>query len=128
MSPSALQDRVEGILTVEALKESLEWDFKPTVRNRDRTKTRDFLLKWIDTNSGVERLSLFVRAVTGNKTLNGDPIKIDVGRRDKDFIPIAHTCFNTLDLTGQCKSQEQFNAKLEMLLDLTKAGSGFSAA
>lgn len=125
-SPSDLKDQFEGILSVQALKSRLQWEFTDEVTAEDRTKIQRFLNTWINTNQSLDRLSLFVRAVTGNKTLSSTHLVLDVDSRGRGFMPKAQTCFYTLKLSLDCESQDTFNESLEELLLQTQLSVGFS--
>lgn len=123
-SAGALKDRLEGIVNVDAVKAKLRWDPSPNFDHSKLVKTITYLNTWIEQNP--ERLSLFVRALTGNKTLCAQDLLIQVFNRGSTYIPIAHTCSYSLELSGEYDSQEQFNHKLDILLTEGMAGSGFS--
>lgn len=116
-----LQERVEGILNKVALKRKLKWEFTSSRFH----KTQGYLSHWIDNHE--EKLEKFVYAVTGNRTLCADDLKIQVFDRDKNFIPVAHTCFFSLELSGNYESQEVFDQKIDYFLENALEGSGFTA-
>lgn len=117
-----LQARIEGVLNQEALKAHLRWDFiDPRF-----VVIRDYLFHWIDNHP--DQLEKFVYAISGNRTLCANPLTIQVFNRDKDFIPVAHTCFFSLELSGNCENQAQFDEKLAYFLENALAGSGFTMA
>lgn len=120
-----LQQRMEGVLNKEALKRKLTWELTHSKDPRF-IKTQEYLVNWIDRNK--DKLEKFVYAVTGLRTLCPKPLSIQVFDRDKDFIPVAHTCFFSLELSANYESQEVFNQKIDYFLENALAGSGFTMA
>jgi HECT-domain (ubiquitin-transferase) len=123
----ALQERIEGTLNREALLKKLKWMPAFPVNAELTAKTQGFLTHWIE-RADIDKLRLFVRAVTSNNALGPDDLKIEIFDRDKDNIPVAHTCFFTLELSANYPTQEHFNSKLEWLLTEGMAGTGFQVA
>lgn len=117
--PPNLQQCIEGIVTKEALKKKLSW-------KNSNPKTENYLANWIDKHE--ELLPKFLYAVTGIRTLCAHPLVMDVYDRAKNFIPIAHTCSFTLELSGNYENQAVFDEKLNYFLENALAGSGFTAA
>lgn len=124
----ALKDRVEGIVSPEALKAKLRWHYSGNVHDPRFEKTKGYLQTWIDQNRSPERLSLFIRAVTGNKSLSAENLQVEVYNRGSGFIPCTHTCFYSIELSAEYENQDQFNEKLETLLTEGLAGMGFTFA
>lgn len=48
--------------------------------------------------------------------------------RRAHYIPIAHTCFNTLELSDESPTQDVFNANIKTFLEYALAGDGFQFA
>jgi hypothetical protein len=122
-----LQERIEGTLSAEALLKKLKWMPTSSVNAELLAKTQGFLTNWIE-RADIDQLRLFVRAVTSNNALGPDDLKIEIFNRDQDNVPVAHTCFFTLELSANYPTQEHFNSKLEWLLKEGMAGSGFQVA
>lgn len=116
-----LQEMVEGILNQEALKRQLT--FK--LIHPKFAGTRAYLTHWIDHHP--DQLEKFVYAVTGIRTLCANRLVIEVYDRVNNFIPVAHTCSFTLELSGNYENQAVFDEKMKCFLDNALAGSGFSA-
>lgn len=112
-----LQKRIEGILSNEALKQKL---------SISDLKTERYLTNWIDTHEDL--LEKFVYAVTGSRALCSNRIIVEVYNRDKNFIPVAHTCSFTLELSRNYENQEVFDQKMGCFLENALAGSGFTLA
>ena len=119
-----IKDKIEGVLNAEALKLKLKWKFGGVDRMRFQI-TKNYLETWIDQNAR-DRLELFVRAVTGNKTLSAAEITVKVFNRGSENLPVTHTCSSEIELSANYQDQEQFNAKLGVLLNEGMAGTGFS--
>jgi hypothetical protein len=125
--PKLLMDRVQGVLDGPSLLQKLSYEQSDNVTDRNFAKVRGYLTNWIN-RADEETLRRFVRTVTGNNSLSENPLKIEVYNRDSGFVPVAHTCFFSLELTANCPDQEQFDQKLEVLLTEGMAGSGFQFA
>lgn len=117
-----LQDKIEGILNKEALKKKLTWE----ITDPSFQKTQEYLIHWIDTHE--DQLEKFVYAVTGIRTLGANNLKIQILNRAKQYIPVSHTCFFSLELSGNYESQKVFDEKIAYFLDNALAGSGFTSA
>lgn len=125
----ALKERVEGVLSAEALLKKLVWQVTPNVDKEHEERTKTFLINWINGNkNNLDQLSLFVRAVTGNKTLGPDPLVIQIQNLEQNYIPAAHTCSFSLDLPANYPNQHHFNMQLKKLLTEGLAGQGFQMA
>ena len=126
----ALKIRIQGVLTKDLLKEKLEWSKgSPFITDEQVKQVKGFLLHWIG-EASPETLEMFMRVVTSNKTLGGrtaegkDYLTMNI-QNTQSLIPVAHTCFFMLDLSATYKDQEEFNARLDRLLE---EGLGFSMA
>lgn len=115
-----LQERIEGILNKAALKRKLTWEFTSS----QFAGTQAYLMNWIDNHEKI--LEKFVYAVTGTRAICANDILIQVFDRDKNFIPIAHTCTFTLELSGNYESQEVFDQKIGYFLENALTSSGFT--
>ncbi|MCB1135546.1 MAG: hypothetical protein KDK78_04690, partial [Chlamydiia bacterium] len=56
----------------------------------------------------------------------GCPIKLELYKRGQNYIPIAHTCSDTLELSGQYLDYEAFKDKLSYLLAQARVGFDFA--
>ena len=90
-------------------------------------KTKGYLKNWID-KVPEEELRLFVRAVTSNNALTDKKLKMELFQRGENALPMAHTCFFSLELSSDYPSQKVFDEKLRLLLHEGLAGTGFQVA
>ncbi len=128
--PKKMQERIEGVLSKEILLSKLHWEETASHTSLDlqlKAKTKRFLKNWIE-RASPDDLRKFVRAVTSNNTLGPNPLKIEIYNRGPEFIPVAHTCFFTLELSAEYVDQETFDKKINLLLTEGMAGSGFQVA
>lgn len=103
-----LAAKIEGSLTKDGVKASLQW-------NRDHQATKGHLTNWLDECSH-EDLEKFVWAITGSKTLApGQKLKINL-YPELNKLPAYHTCFFSMDLPDGYPSYEVFKHKLEQSL------------
>lgn len=121
MIAKKLKKRIEGVLNAKILKKKLKWKHK-TVTNDKVNKTKTYLTTWID-QANKKSLRLLVRAISGNNSLSQNFLKIKIFPGGSEFIPRAHTCSFTLDLSSDYPSQEIFNHKLNVLLTEGLVGS-----
>jgi len=123
---SVLDAKIQGELSADALKQKLKWECSQGVNPEDLAKTKAFLENWIDTyKEDLDKLKLFVRAITGNTSLGSYDLKIQIFPRGEAYLPVTHTCFFSLETSSDYPSQEVFNEKLELLLTEGLAGEGF---
>ena len=122
-----LMDKIQGVLDANALIQKLDYHQTENVPDAKFAQTKAYLTDWIK-RADMDTLRRFVRAVTGNNSLSEQHLKIEVYNRVSGFIPIAHTCFFSLELTGNCPNQIEFDEKLEILLTEGMAGTGFQFA
>lgn len=125
-----LREKIEGTLSADELLEKLSWEVSAVIsrtKAAEIEKTKEYLKTW-RTKANIEDLRKFVRAVTSNNSLSSEPIKIELFDREKGFIPVAHTCCFSLELSVNYPTQDHFNKKLKYLLKEGLAGSGFQFA
>lgn len=123
---NALQEHVQGVINVQALKDKLDFEKKENVDEESYQRTVGYLNTWIETNDTPERLSSFVRAVSGNNTLCAPQLKIEIYKRGPDSLPAARTCFFLLEVSADYPTQEAFNDMIELIITEGLAGLGFS--
>lgn len=130
MKAVALQEKIQGRLTANLLKEKMAYHKgSDLIPNADLIKIKTYFETWIDENKeNTDLLALFVEGVTSNSTLCAKGIKIEVYNRDPQYVPTAHTCFFSLEVSSNYKDQEAFNRAIQLFLDNYKVGTGFQAA
>jgi hypothetical protein len=121
-----LKAKIEGELTPQKLKDKLVFDIG-AASQEEAERTRGFLINWID-RADLVSLERFVRAISGNKTLSNQPLQIQFYNRGEEYIPVARTCFFSLELSCEYLYQETFDAKLHLLLTEGLADGGFQIA
>lgn len=133
-----LQEKIQGVLTPEKLKASLQYktDYETANVEEIQSKVKGEIEGWIDgigrdpaetEAEKLERLRRFLIAVTANSTLSsgGVVVSIKPSRTDLSIpLPLAHTCFNRLDYWENCPTQEVASQKLDWFLAGT-AEAGF---
>lgn len=112
-SPEEIQKKIQGYITAKALVASLRWEDN----GHNISNTKKYLEHWINARKDDKvQLSKFVEAVTGCSTLGLRDLQIEVYQRGKDFIPTAHTCFFTLDVSDEYTDQATFDRQMNLLL------------
>ena len=124
-----LEERIQGVLSREALLHKLEWRVEDAVTASDALKMQGFLTTWIE-QATHEKLRQFVRGVSSNNALgNANDAKTNlvmkVYHSNEAAIPIAHTCFFTMDLGSGCPDQPTFNQMMGLFFEHALTGSGF---
>lgn len=123
LSPLQLKERIEGKLSASSLTQALDWRNSPSLEAQE--KMRSYLGKWIEMASERD-LKKFLFAVTANQTLSlKEKIFIDLFERGPLFLPLAHTCEPSLELSSQYPSQKRLERQLQIFLDACQEG-GFS--
>jgi hypothetical protein len=119
LEPSAIQDRIEGKLSADAILEKLEIEVRVSV------EVQEFLRTWIRNRAdNPEELKAFLIAVTGSPTISPQMPEIKIFHRDEG-LPASHTCFNHLELSN-VPSQEKFDEDMAVFLATAQEGSGFT--
>ena len=123
LEPSAIQDRIEGTLSADAIIGKLK--FEPETSETEK-KVQGYLKNWINMRAdNPEELKAFLIAVTGSPTISPTSDDIKISHR-LDGFPKCHTCFNHLELPN-VTSQEDFNNKMQEFFKLNSlTGSGFN--
>ena len=124
LSTTEIQNTIQGELSSSLIKQRLQWAPSPTVSRGNTNRVKELLENWID-RADKKHLSLFVKAITSNTTLGKNPLKMEVYNRGTNFIPTAHTCYFSLELSAEYESQEVFDQKINILLTEGLAKSGF---
>ena len=125
MSAIALQEKIQGRLTAKLLKEKTKYEKSShLILDKDLDKVKIYLENWIDSRNSDE-LTLFLEGVTANSTLGKSNIKIEVYHSGEQFIPRAHTCYFSLEVSSEYKNQEAFNKAIQIFLDHSRTGTGF---
>ena len=123
------------------LEKKLQRPFEPhliankvTILNNSRTDDalRNFndKVKWFkefltDDSVDIQEKKKVVRFITGSPTNpdNSDPIRIEChggsDKKDATFLPVAHTCFNQLDINGTKQAKSDFLSKLIQAAEMT---------
>lgn len=122
LSPRQLQEKIEGVLTLDKVLNSLKWiegllntEDQNKIAKRDRVET--YLRSWIE-NLDQEMLELFVQAITGSPTIAWDgTINLDFSLEGK--IASSATCFRKLNV-AVCEDQDDFNQNMNMFLANSK--------
>ena len=119
LEPSAIQDRIEGTLSADAILEKLE------IRTEVSAEVQEFLRTWIRNRAdNPEALKAFLIAVTGSPTISPQMPTIKILHR-ADGLPASHTCFNQLELSN-VPTQEKFDEDMAEFLATAQEGSGFT--
>lgn len=124
--PQKLRREIEGVINAKTLKEKLSWQFDGDDNDPRYARTKIYLNHWIDQNSETVKLSLFIRAVTGNIALGNKKLLIQVFDGKTSRAPSANTCFFVLNLWVNYENQEKFNEMLEYLFADMTSDTGFS--
>ena len=119
LEPSAIQDRIEGTLSADAIIGKLE------IGEGVTNEVKEFLRTWIRNRANnPEALKAFLIAVTGSPTISPQMPTIKILHR-ADGLPASHTCFNQLELSN-VPTQEKFDEGLEELIATAQDRSGFT--
>jgi len=124
VSPLDAMVRIQGVLTKELLIRQIDFDIDNEILINKVEPVRGYLINWINQTT-LEDLKQFVRAISGNATLGADRLKIMLYNWNNDTIPSCHSCFFTLDVSGNCDSQTLFNSRMKLFLEHSLTGSGF---
>jgi hypothetical protein len=120
-SAEKIQAHIEGVISADALISRL-----CKSENLDAVQM-DFLLSWIiDRKEEPVQLVRLLKAVTGSPGISPLMPSIKVLPGVEGHLPRSQTCFNQLILAPDVKTKEKFNANLELFLQHTEIGSGFS--
>jgi hypothetical protein len=106
-----LEKRVQGELSRDLLKQKLCWG--GTASPDECRATQGFLHNWID-RATDEELTKFVWTVCSNRALGPRKLTMELYHRGPDFIPVAHTCTFTLELSVEYPDQDTFDKKLNL--------------
>ncbi|MCB1134743.1 MAG: hypothetical protein KDK78_00625, partial [Chlamydiia bacterium] len=118
-----IQTSIQGSLDKAQIKRVLQWH-NHGCSDEEMLRTQAWMDTWLNQ---TEDYSSLMRAVSGSNALKpGCPIRIELYRRGPDYIPIAHTCSDTLELSGQYPDYETFKEKLLYLLAQARAGFDFA--
>jgi Leucine-rich repeat (LRR) protein len=129
LTPERLLRDLEGANTVEELKACCS-PRPDQLGDPQTTRTHAWLMRWIEASSEEDRKA-FCAAVTGSGALvrhpeNGQPpMRVVFSEQDPDFIPVARTCANMLELPKTYPCYETLKQKLELLI-YEGGGFGFS--
>ncbi len=122
-----LQSRIQGELTKDLLKEKLDWSQQHEgITAEEVSKIKGFTEDWIG-RASKETLERFVWAVSSNRTLGPQNLKVKLFHRGPDYLPVAHTCFFSIEFSTAYPDQETFDNKLNLLLT-EGLESGFTIA
>jgi Leucine-rich repeat (LRR) protein len=127
LTPERLMRDLEGVNTVKELQTScrLHPDYQ---EDPLATRTHAWLMRWIEESSDEDRRG-FCAAITGSGALvmqpaQGEPrIRVVLTAKEPDYVPIARTCGNLLELPKTYPDYQSFKQKLELLI---REGGGFS--
>ena len=118
-TPDALKTTIEGSLDKDQIKKALT--FSGGNPSEQLEAAKGWFSRFLD-EADIDTLKDFLRAITSSNSLRpGSTITIGLYDRDPQQFPIAHTCFNTLELPVY-PSYEKFKEKLQYLLAQAKEG------
>ncbi|MCB1135643.1 MAG: hypothetical protein KDK78_05185 [Chlamydiia bacterium] len=118
-TPDALKTTIEGSLDKDQIKKALT--FSGGNPSEQLEAAKGWFSRFLD-EADTNTLKDFLRAITSSNSLRpGSTITIGLYDRDPQQFPIAHTCFNTLELPVY-PSYEKFKEKLQYLLAQAKEG------
>lgn len=117
--------KIQGELDAKQLIAKLQWSISTgETSSIEFKRVQGFLLNWIN-KASKNQLRNFTQFVTGNRTLGMKNLTIEFYRRGPNYMPVAHTCFFSLELSTKYPSQLVFDKKLEESIIEGLAGSGF---
>jgi len=106
--------RIQGRLSHDLLIQKLVYLPGEGINNESKKRSQEMLETWIK-KQDLETLREFVFAVTGNRCLAKEDIKVTLPNCSANRMPSSHTCFFTLDLPPY-PNQETLDAKMLYLI------------
>ena len=120
LKPKAIQERVEGVLSAEAIIGKIVF------REGVSAEVQGFVETWIRERADKpEQLKAFLLAVTGSPSISLQTNPIKVFPSDDGFLPASHTCFNELVLSN-VSTQQKFDENMAVFLATAQEGLGFT--
>ena len=121
-----LQKQIEGEIDSNFILQRIRYKRNENITQSQKEKIETFLKTWIE-KGDAKKLSSFVRAVTGMNTLGTENhIEIEIQQQPENYLPVAHTCYFSIEIPSGYESQEKFDFMLDRFLEESLAGDGFS--